>query len=207
MNILRRGMPSLVLFSLVSSLQAGPTPSAAPWLDTHVTIDVRQAPLGTFLDTLSAQAKVNFILAGGVENKKVTAFLHDVTVRDALDVLREARGIGYRQLAHTNTFIVAPKDSSEINNPLVIEGGKELDQRVTVRVKDAPIDQFLDTISAQTKMNFILDEDLEDMKVTAFLQNVTVREALEVVMTIKGLDCKLSDTKKAYVMSKRQELR
>lgn len=203
MNILRRGMPSLILMSLVSSLQAGPTPSPAPWLNTHVTVDVRQAPLGTFLDTLSAQAKVNFILAGGVEDKKVTAFLHDVSVKDALDVLMEARGIGYRQVARTNTFIIAPKDSPEITSPAVIEGGKELDQRVTVRVKNAPIDEFLDTISAQTKMNFIVDEGLEDMKVTAFLQNVTVREALEIVMTIKGLTCKRSDTQQTYMMSKR----
>lgn len=202
MSSLRRAATSLVLLTFVPALHAEPAPSAAPWLDAHVTVDVRQAPLSTFLDTISAQAKVNFILAGGIEEKKVTAFLHDMSVRDVLDSLRDGRGIGYRQLARTNTFIVAPKDSPEINHPVVIEGGKELDQRVTVRVKDASFDQFLDTLSAQTKMNFIVGEGLDDLKVTAFLQNVTAREALEVVMTIKGLSCKRLENRDAYMMSK-----
>jgi type II secretory pathway component GspD/PulD (secretin) len=202
MNILRRRMPVLAVLTLASSLHAEPAPSAAPWLDSRVTVDVRQAPLSTFLDTLSAQAKVNFILAGGVEEKKVTAFLHDVTVRDVLDDLKEARGVGYRQLARTNTFLVAPKDSPEINAPVVVEGGPELDQRVTVRVKSASVDEFLDTVSSQTKTNFILGEGLEDLKVTVFLQNVTAREALEIVMTIKGLDLKRLDKGGAYLVSK-----
>src|SRR5262249_30812464 len=32
-------------------------------LDTRVTVRVKEAPLATFLDTISAQAKVNFIIA------------------------------------------------------------------------------------------------------------------------------------------------
>lgn len=204
MNSMRRMLPSVVLLTCVSLIHADPTPPTAPWLDQRVSVDVRRAPVSTFLDTLSAQAKVNFILAGGVENTKVTAFLHDVTVREALEVLREGRGIGYRQVSRTNTFIVAPKDGPEINSPVVIEGGKELDQLVTVRVKNVPFDQFLDTVSAQTKMNFIVGEGLDDMKVTAFLQNVTAREALEIVMTIKGLSCRRLDSRDAYLMSKQK---
>jgi type II secretory pathway component GspD/PulD (secretin) len=202
MNIMRRVMPSFVLLALVSSLHAAPAPSTAPWLDFHVTVAVSQAPLSVLLDTISAQAKINFILAGGVEEKKVTIFMRDVTVKDVLNGLREARGIGYRQLSHTNTFIIAPKDGPEITNPAVIEGGKELDQLVTVRVKGASLDQFLDTLSAQSNMNFIVGEGLEDVKVTVFLRDVTVREALEIVMTIKGLSFKRLESGGTYMMSK-----
>jgi type IV pilus assembly protein PilQ len=203
MNVLRRAAPSLVLLSLVSVLRAAPPPpAAAPWLAQRVTVDVRQAPLSTFLDSISMQAKVNFILTEGTEQKKVTAFLHDVTVQDALDLVLASRGVAYRQLSRTNTVIVALKDSPAIVDPPVVTGGKELDQRVTVRVKNAPLDQFLDTVSAQTKANFVLGEGLDDVRITAFLENVTAREALEIVMTIKGLSCKRVEGRDAYMMSR-----
>ncbi len=39
----------------------------------RVTVRVKGAPLATFLDTISAQAKVNFIITEGLESKRVTA--------------------------------------------------------------------------------------------------------------------------------------
>ena len=38
-----------------------------PPLDTRVTVRVKGAPLATFLDTISAQAKINFIITEGLE--------------------------------------------------------------------------------------------------------------------------------------------
>lgn len=195
MNSLRRGLFLPVLLAFAPNLRAA---SPAAGLDSRVTVDVRQAPMATFLDTLSAQAKVNFILTEGFEGKKVTAFLHDVTIKEALDVVGQTNGIGYRRVGKSNTFIIAAKDSPQLKAPEIIGGGSELDQLITVRVKNAPLDQFFDTISAQTHLNFALDEGLEGRKITAFLQNVTVREALEVILTMKGLTCRKLDDHKTY---------
>ncbi|MBI3553835.1 MAG: hypothetical protein HY077_15175 [Elusimicrobia bacterium] len=199
MTDLRRGMSLAALLTLAPALHAAPT-----GLDSRVTIEVRQAPMATFLDTVSAQAKVNFILTEGFEKKRVTAFLHDVTIKEALDVLGQTNGVGYRQVGRSNTYIIAAKDSPQLRQPEIAGGGSDLDQRVTIRLKNAPLDQFFESISAQTHLNFALDEGLEGRKVTAFLQNVTVREALEVMLTIKGLSCRKLDDNKTYGIGKKR---
>jgi hypothetical protein len=88
--------------------RGGTTASLAP-LDMRVTVRVKGAPLATFLDTISAQAKVNFIITEGLESKRVTAFLQNVTVREALQVLLEIKGLTYQQIGKSNTYVVTPR--------------------------------------------------------------------------------------------------
>jgi type II secretory pathway component GspD/PulD (secretin) len=159
-------------------------------MDAHVEIRVRNASVARFLDSLSAQARVNFILADGLDKQEVTAFLRGVTVREALDILRETRGIAYRQVA-PGTYLMAPEGSPQLEHPVVVEGGAGMDRRVTIRLKDAPLGQFLDVLSEQANINFVLDESLKDRRVTTFLTNVTAREALEIVLSTKDLSCRL----------------
>ncbi len=106
----------------VQGVQIGavaPTRSAAPAslapLDMRVTVRVKGAPLATFLDTISAQAKVNFIITEGLESKLVTAFLQSVTVREALQVLLEIKGLTYQQIGKSNTYVVTPR-SKQVEN-------------------------------------------------------------------------------------------
>ncbi|MBI3547435.1 MAG: hypothetical protein HY078_00130 [Elusimicrobia bacterium] len=103
--------------STVQGVQIGASPTApaappAPTnpLETRVTVRVKEAPLATFLDTISAQAKVNFILTEGMESKKITAFLQNVTVREALQILLEIKGLTYQQVGRSTTYIVSPRD-------------------------------------------------------------------------------------------------
>ena len=81
----------------------------------RVTVRVKGAPLATFLDTISAQAKVNFIITEGLESKRVTAFLQNVTVREALQVLLEIKGLTYQQIGKSNTYVVTPR-SKQVEN-------------------------------------------------------------------------------------------
>lgn len=94
--------------------RGGTTASLAP-LDMRVTVRVKGAPLATFLDTISAQAKVNFIITEGLESKRVTAFLQNVTVREALQVLLEIKGLTYQQIGKSNTYVVTPR-SKQVEN-------------------------------------------------------------------------------------------
>ncbi|MDD5629060.1 MAG: secretin N-terminal domain-containing protein, partial [Elusimicrobia bacterium] len=63
----------------------------------------------TFLDTIQAQTHVNFIVTEGLEAKRVTAFLQNVSVREALQVLLEIKGLTYQQIGKSNTYVVAPR--------------------------------------------------------------------------------------------------
>ncbi len=81
-------------------------------LESRVTVRVKGAPLATFLDTISAQSKVNFIITEGLETKQVTAFLQNVTVREALQILLEIKGLTYQQIGKSNTFVIAPRSKA-----------------------------------------------------------------------------------------------
>ncbi|MFI5348491.1 MAG: secretin N-terminal domain-containing protein [Elusimicrobiota bacterium] len=89
--------------------------SAGDPLDSRVTVRVKGAPLATFLDAISAQAKVNFIITEGLEQKRVTAFLQNVTVRDALQVLLEIKGLTYQKIGKSNTYIVTQRSKQAEN--------------------------------------------------------------------------------------------
>jgi type II secretory pathway component GspD/PulD (secretin) len=87
---------------------ARPAPPTNP-LDTRIVVRVKNAPLSTFLDTISAQAKVNFIITEGLEKKRVTAFLQNVSVREALQILLEIKGLTYQRIGRSNTYVVSPR--------------------------------------------------------------------------------------------------
>ncbi len=87
---------------------ARPAPPVNP-LDTRIVVRVKNAPLATFLDTISAQAKVNFIITEGLEKKRITAFLQNVTVREALQILLEIKGLTYQRIGRSNTYVVSPR--------------------------------------------------------------------------------------------------
>lgn len=107
----------------VQGIQIGATPAAArpaarealSPLETRVTVRVKGAPLATFLDTISAQAKINFIITEGLEARRVTAFLQNVTVREALQVLLEIKGLTYQQIGKSNTYVVTPRSKTVEN--------------------------------------------------------------------------------------------
>ena len=84
-------------------------------LDTRISIRVKEAPLATFLDAISAQAKVNFIITEGLESKKITAFLQHVTVREALQILLEIKGLTYQQIGKSNTYVVTKRSKNAPN--------------------------------------------------------------------------------------------
>ncbi len=188
-------MPKLLaaLFCVFAAAAAEPSP-----FDQRITVEVRHAPLPTFLDTLSAQGKVNFILTEGFEDEKVTAFLHDVKLSEALDVIRELKDVDYLQVGHSSTYIVARRGSPALVKPEFMDGGPEFDRKVSVALRQAPLDRFLDTLSRQAKINFAVDESVGERKVTAFLKDVTVRDALQAVMAVKGLSCRKLGGKQVY---------
>lgn len=78
-------------------------------LDTKVTVRVKDVPLSAFLEIISSQAKINFILTEGIQSKNVTAFLGKVTVREALQILLQVRGLTYQRIGTSNTFVIAKR--------------------------------------------------------------------------------------------------
>ncbi|MBI4064477.1 MAG: hypothetical protein HY401_09300 [Elusimicrobia bacterium] len=59
--------------------------------------------------------------------------------------------------------------------------------KITVRLSDVPLSAFLKAITQQTSVNFIVSEGLEQKRITAFLEEVPLEQALRVLLGIKGL--------------------
>jgi type II secretory pathway component GspD/PulD (secretin) len=78
-------------------------------------IRLKGAPLSTFLDIVSAQSKVNFIITEGLEAKTITVFLRKTTVRESLELLLRVKGLTYQRIGKSNTYVVT-KRSAELPN-------------------------------------------------------------------------------------------
>ena len=175
----------IILGMPLPTLHAAAVPAGG--LDQRITIDVRDSPLTTFLDTLSAQAEVNFIIRESMDKERITATLSNVSIREALDLLLKGRGLRYRRLAGSNTFIVERLNGSA-EAPFQCESLPK--SRVTIDVSQSPLDSVLHKMGEQAKAAFVLAPGVGKQRVTARLRNVSVAEALAVLLEIKSLSCK-----------------
>ncbi len=78
-------------------------------------IRLKAAPLSTFLDVVSAQSKVNFIITDGLEKTTITVFLRKTTVRESLELLLRVKGLTYQRIGKSNTYVVTRRAADQPN--------------------------------------------------------------------------------------------
>ncbi|MBI4655422.1 MAG: hypothetical protein HY746_01620 [Elusimicrobia bacterium] len=109
----------------IQSVQIGGQQKEAPLYEEAETVSpldrkigpirLKGAPLSTFLDIVSAQSKVNFILTEGIEAKTITVFLRKTTVREALELLLRIKGLTYQRIGKSNTYVVMKRSADQPN--------------------------------------------------------------------------------------------
>ncbi|MCQ2411161.1 MAG: STN domain-containing protein [Elusimicrobiaceae bacterium] len=96
-----------------------------------------------------------------------------------------------QSLPSDNTITVVEDPSVRLSGETELykesEGPSPLDRKVSIRVSNVPISVFLNSITTQAKINFIMSEEFANKKVTASLTRVTVREALDTLLRVHGL--------------------
>lgn len=114
-----------------------------------------------------------------------------------------------RQLLPSDTTIALAEDVSTTNGAEATDLYKEvevsspLDKKVSIRVANVPITAFLNSITAQAGINFIMSEEFAKKKVTASLTRVTVREALDTLLRVHGLAYQRIGKSDSYVVTRR----
>ncbi|HBB67440.1 MAG: hypothetical protein A2X28_09110 [Elusimicrobia bacterium GWA2_56_46] len=78
-------------------------------------IHLKGAPLSSFMEIISAQSKVSFIVAEGLESKTITVYLRKTTVREALELLLSIRGLTYQRIGKTSTYVVRKRSAGTPN--------------------------------------------------------------------------------------------
>lgn len=116
----RQLLPGNDTVSLTEDLSVA-TPSAATDLykevevssplDRKVSIRVANVPISAFLNSITTQAKINFIMSEEFANKKVTASLTRVTVREALDTLLRVHGLAYQRIGKSDSYVVTKRSN------------------------------------------------------------------------------------------------
>ncbi|NQU73150.1 MAG: hypothetical protein HQ547_00365 [Candidatus Omnitrophica bacterium] len=85
-----------------------------PQTDVRVSMDFRDANVKDVLKVLSKQSGINFIPSEDIQDKKVTLYLEDVPVKNAINSIVEANRLTYEQGPDTNIFIVRPSGEVRI---------------------------------------------------------------------------------------------
>ncbi|WP_428898399.1 type IV pilus assembly protein PilQ [Parelusimicrobium proximum] len=80
-------------------------------LDTKVSIRVSSLPLASFLNSISAQTKVSFIMGEEFAKNRVTATLTNVPAREALDTILKIHGLTYQRIGKTDSYVVTRRSS------------------------------------------------------------------------------------------------
>ncbi len=70
--------------------------------------------------------------------------------------------------------------------------GPAFQKPVTLEFRDAPLRQVFEALSRSADVNFVFDKDVRsDARITVFLRNVTLDEAMRVILSTQQLDRKL----------------
>ena len=112
-----------------------------------------------------------------------------------------------QSLPSDNTIAVTEDTTVKLNGESELyketEASSPLDRKVSIRVSNVPISAFLNSITTQAKINFIMSEEFANKKVTASLTRVTVREALDTLLRVQGLAYQRIGKSDSYVVTKR----
>ncbi|MBI3602494.1 MAG: secretin and TonB N-terminal domain-containing protein [Candidatus Omnitrophica bacterium] len=85
-----------------------------PEYSKKVSMDFKDASLTDVLKIFSRQAGMNFIAAQDVSGKKVTLFLDNIPVEDALGKILEANDLTYEMAPGSDVFIVKAKPKGQM---------------------------------------------------------------------------------------------
>lgn len=148
--------------------------NADPWLK-RVNVDMKNALLANAVEELVKGRSINFAVdmyAGHLIVKSLE--LTDVTLREALDRVVNDAGAVYR-----------------IDNGIVIIESKsalaDQKQLISLNLKDMSLSKVIEELFKVMGLNYTIDPDIKELRVTATLANVPFDKALDSLLSATGL--------------------
>ncbi|MCV2370559.1 secretin N-terminal domain-containing protein [Roseateles oligotrophus] len=104
----------------------------------------------------------------------------------AREILAESPGHAGARLLLSQSAQARPLEAA------ATDMGPAFQKPVTLEFRDAALRQVFEALSRSSNINFVFDKDVRaDAKVTIFLRNVSLDEAMRVLLSTQGLDRKL----------------
>ncbi len=110
---------SLLIFLPAVTLTASPfaredSHFINPQYSKKISMDFKNAPLSEVLKIFSKQAGMNFVAKTDINSMRVTLYLAEVPLEEALEYVLSANDLQYTAVAADNTFIVSKRDQGRL---------------------------------------------------------------------------------------------
>jgi len=136
-----------------------------------ISMNLENVKLTNLLKALSIQSGLNFICSEAVKERKLTVYLDNVPLREAIDIIFKANGLSYDYYPEANLFVV-----KEIGKPTV-ELQTKIYKLKYVRVEGSRIEKEVGNVSESSGSNFSGEEGEVKSK---------IKEAVKVVLSEYG---------------------
>lgn len=115
-NLLRNGLRAALAVAIVAGTAAAARGQlqAQDQQSATISMDVTEAYLEDVLKVLSRQARMNFVASEEVRDKKVTLYLDEVPIFDALDTILQAHHLSLQPKEGKNLFLVAESGAPKV---------------------------------------------------------------------------------------------
>ncbi len=157
--------------------------SQVPEIDTSkITFDFKEADIRDVLRALGVQAGINIIVDKSVDGE-VTVHLEDVSLEEGLRMMLQANG-----------FSLEKRENYYFVKKLEKERRKEITatkDRMTLDIKNMPVDELLREIAAQSKTNIIADQTVTG-EISGILHDVPLERGLSSLLSANGFILKKS---------------
>lgn len=141
-------------------------------LDQKVNLSFEQEDLLTILNALAAKFDLRIFADAGVKGK-MSVNAQDATLRDVLKNILLKRNFQYTFKGRDLTVISFNNDSSRMARELLF--------------KDLSLKDALQTISKMMNINLIIHESVEDKKINFYVENLSLDELLDLLITTNNL--------------------
>lgn len=181
--------------------------------DGKVTIASKGADVRNVLFDLFTQSKTNFVLEPNVYFVLYLS-LAGTEFGETLDIVCNLAGLEYTidngiyfVGKKKSGFVIAPKSASTTTVvPQVAKRGKltdaELAKRLTTRFTKTLITDVFKSMTEQTGVQIIIDNDVPAYRIDAFLIDTSLQYALDVIARSAGLTYTLTDDKQVRISKK-----
>lgn len=108
------GFSVLTFFNISLAYEERAGLPTLPKTDVSISIDFKEVSLKDALKILSQQSGINFIPSEDVQDKRITLYLENVPVQNAINSIVEASSLTYEQGPDKNIFIVRPSGGVKV---------------------------------------------------------------------------------------------
>ncbi|MDD5766894.1 MAG: secretin N-terminal domain-containing protein [Candidatus Marinimicrobia bacterium] len=85
---------------------------------TTVSLNLKDVSITNVLKTLEAKTGIKFVVDPSIQDRRITVILNEVSAEDAISVVMESNGLGYRKIEGVDVYMVS--DLSKIMRQTVV---------------------------------------------------------------------------------------